>query len=77
MAELKDAWKQTAKSFVLALNDLSISLFKTVKAGADAAVEWARKDNPHVVDAEGTEIPVDEPSDAQEPDDTVPDDTAE
>ena len=62
MTELKEAWRQTAKSFVLALNDLSISLYKTAKAGVDAAVDWARKDNPHV-EAEGTEIPVDEPAD--------------
>ena len=61
MAELKDAWKQTAKSFVLALNDLGVSLSASVKAGVDAAVEWARKDNPHV-QAEGTEIPCEEPA---------------
>lgn len=61
MAELKDAWKQTAKSAVLALNDLSISLFKTAQYGINAALEWARKDNQHV-QAQGTEIPVDEPS---------------
>lgn len=61
MTELKDAWKQTAKSFVLALNDLSVSLYKTAKAGVDMAVEWARKDNPHV-QAEGEEIPEEEPA---------------
>ena len=61
MSELKDAWKQTAKSAVLALNDLSVSLYKTAKAGIDAAVEWARKDNPHV-EAQGTEIPDEEPA---------------
>ena len=59
MTELKDTWKQTAKSFVLALNDLSVSLYKTAKAGVDMAVEWARKDNPHV-QTTGTEIPVDD-----------------
>ena len=62
MAELKDAWKQTAKSVVLALNDLSISLFKTAKYGVDAAVKWASKDNPHV-QAEGKEVP-DDPEDS-------------
>ena len=60
MAELKDAWMQTAKSVVLALSDLGVSLFKTAKYGVDAAVEWARKDNAHV-QAEGTEIPMDDP----------------
>ena len=60
MAELKDVWKQTAKSVVIALNDLGVSLFTTAKVGIDAAVEWARKDNPHV-QAEGTEVPAEEP----------------
>ena len=67
MAELKDAWKQTAKSVVLALNDLGVSLFKTARYGVDAAVEWARKDNPHV-QTQGTEIPVDEPCEEQDKD---------
>jgi len=67
MPELKDAWKQTAKSFILALNDLGVSLAASVKAGVDVAVEWARKDNPHV-QAEGTEIPCEEPAaPAEEP----------
>lgn len=61
MSELKDAWKQTAKSAILMLNDLSVSMYKTVKAGVDAAVEWARKDNTHV-NVDGTEIPSDEPA---------------
>ena len=65
MAELKDAWKQTAKSAILMLNDLGISLYKTASAGVNAAVEWARKDNPHV-QAEGTEIPTEEPAEAAE-----------
>jgi len=59
MAELKKVWKQTAKSFILAFNDLGISLVDTAKAGADYVVEWAKKDNPHV-QAEGTEIPCEE-----------------
>lgn len=62
MADLKDTWRQTAKSFVLALNDLGVSLYQTAKAGVDMAVEWARKDNPHV-QTEGSEIPVDESAD--------------
>ena len=64
MAELKDAWKQTAKSFILAINDLGISLAASVKAGVDVAVDWAKKDNPHV-EAEGTEIP--DPQPVEEP----------
>ena len=59
MADLKKVWRQTAKSFVLAFNDLGISVADTVKAGVDIAVEWAKKDNPHV-QAEGTEVPCEE-----------------
>jgi len=59
MSELKNVWKQTAKSFILALNDLGISLATTAKAGVDKAVEWAKKDNPRY-EAEGVEIPTDE-----------------
>lgn len=66
MAELKKVWKQTAKSFILAFNDLGISLFQSAKAGVDLAVEWAKKDNPHV-EAEGSEIPMDEPAPQSEP----------
>ena len=64
MSSLKNTWKQTAKSFVLAFNDLGISLFDTAKAGYNATVEWAKKDNPHV-QAEGTEIPEQDPPKAQ------------
>ena len=56
MADLKQTWKQTAKSFVLAFSDLGVSVFETAKAGYDAAVEWAKKDNPHVVQAQGEEV---------------------
>ena len=61
MSDLKKAWKQTAKSFILAFNDLGASLLDSVNAGRDIAVEWARKDNPHVendqhVEAEGVEV---------------------
>ncbi len=56
MSDLKKAWKQTAKSFILAFNDLSVSVFETAKAGYDATVEWAKKDNPHI-QTEGAEIP--------------------
>jgi len=66
MADLKKTWQQTAKSFVLAFNDLGVSLADSVKAGRDIAVEWAKKDNPHVqngepVDTDGVEIPEEEP----------------
>ena len=74
MADLKKTWTQTAKSFVIAFNDLGVSVIDSVKAGRDVALEWAKKDNPHVqndepVDAEGVEIPEEEP--ATEPVDTA------
>lgn len=56
MSDLKGVWKQTAKSFVLAFNDLGISLIESAKLGVDKAVEWARKDNPHY-ETQGAEIP--------------------
>ena len=56
MDDLRKAWIQTGKSLVIAANDLGVSLVKTAKAGVDMAVEWARKDNPHV-QTEGTEVP--------------------
>ena len=66
MVDLKKAWTQTGKSFVLAINDLGISLAATARAGIESAVEWARKDNPHV-QAEGEEIAAEEPVEAAEP----------
>ena len=67
MADLKKTWTQTAKSFVIAFNDLGVSLADSVKAGRDIALDWAKKDNPHVqntdpVDTEGVEIPEEEPT---------------
>ena len=56
MTKLTKSWRQTAKSFIIAFNDLGVSLVDTAKAGVDMAVEWAKKDNPHV-QAEGVEIP--------------------
>ena len=60
MSELKDAWKQTGKSFILAINDLGISLSQSAKLGIDKAVEWARKDNPHYEATQGVEVPTPE-----------------
>ena len=62
MADLKKSWQQTAKSFILAINDLSASVIDTAKAGYDVAMEWAKKDNVHV-QTDGAEIPAaDKPS---------------
>lgn len=60
MEDLKNAWKQTAKSLIILATDLGVSLFKTAKYGVDAAVEWAKKDNPHV-ETDAEEVEVDEP----------------
>ena len=65
MSDLKSSWAQTAKSFVLAFNDLAISLVDSIRAGRDIAVEWARKDNPHVqnsdsIDTDGVEVEEDD-----------------
>ena len=65
MSDLGKVWKQTAKSFIIAASDLGVSLYTTVKAGVDFAVDWAKKDNPHV-QTEATEV-ADEPvPDAEE-----------
>ena len=48
MDDLKQAWIQAGKSLVIALNDLGVSLYKTATTGVNAAVEWAKKDNPHI-----------------------------
>lgn len=76
MSELKGFWKQTAKSFILAFNDLGISLVESAKAGADKAVEWARKDNPHYeagnYETEGVEIPTPEEEPAPQPEPEEP-----
>lgn len=65
MADLKKTWKQTAKSFVLAFSDLGVSVFETAKAGYDAAVDWAKKDNPHYVHTQGEEVYADQAPEAE------------
>ena len=62
MSDLGNLWKQAAKSMIIAVTDLSVSVFSTVKAGVDYAVDWAKKDNPHVQTeaAEVAEEPVQE-----------------
>lgn len=59
MSQLKGFWKQTAKSFILAFNDLGVSIAESAKVGVDKVVEWARKDNIHY-EAEGVEVPTPE-----------------
>lgn len=77
MAELKDAWIKTAKSFVLATNDLVSAVAQSAKAGRDKVVNWAESESGSgsdgsTVNTEGTEIPTEdnaEPVDAKPADD--------
>ena len=48
MAELKDAWIKTAKSFVLAANDLVIALGDSIKVGREKVMDWAQSDGEYV-----------------------------
>jgi hypothetical protein len=59
MANLKKYWLKTAKSFVLAADDLIVAVAETAKAGRDMVIEWAESENFNV-EAEGTEIPTEE-----------------
>lgn len=67
MAELKDAWIKTAKSFVLAANDLGIALIDSAKVGREKVMKWAQTDNPDYVQAEANEVVEEEPETAEEP----------
>ncbi|WP_405340983.1 hypothetical protein [Ruminococcus sp.] len=63
MANLKKYWLKTAKSFVLAPDDLIVAVAETAKAGRDMVIEWAESENFNV-EAEGTEIPTEEAAEA-------------
>ena len=52
MSDLKKAWVKTAKSMVLAANDLGIALIDSVKVGRDKVIAWANtEDEPIEVEA--------------------------
>ncbi len=57
MADLKHYWLKTAKSFVLAADDLIVAVAQTAKAGRDMVIEWAENAE---VQAQGTEIPTED-----------------
>lgn len=59
MAELKDAWVKTAKSFVLAANDLVVALGDSIKVGREKVMHWASSDA-ETINAEGKEIPTED-----------------
>lgn len=61
MADLKHYWLKTAKSFVLAADDLIVAVAQTAKAGRDMVIEWAENAE---VQAQGTEIPTEEVAEA-------------
>ena len=63
MADLKKYWLKTAKSFVLAADDLVVAVAQTAKAGRDMVIEWAESENFNV-NAEGTEIPTEDVAEA-------------
>lgn len=52
MSDLKKAWKKTAKSFILAANDLGEALIDSVKVGKEKVITWAQtNDDPIHVEA--------------------------
>lgn len=76
MAELKDAWVKTAKSFVLATNDLVSALSESAKAGRKKVIDWAESETGRVT-AEGTEIPTEGTEIPTEDSDSPTEDTAD
>lgn len=63
MAELKDAWVKTAKSFVIATNDLVNAVVDSAKTGREQLLKWAQSDN-NTVQTDGTEIPTEDVEEA-------------
>ena len=68
MEDLSKLWKQTAKSLIIAATDLGESLYSTAKYGIDAAVKWAKTDNPRY-DANGYEVDATEVDDEESAED--------
>lgn len=65
MSDLKQAWKKTAKSLVLAADDLGKAVVDSVKVGREKVLEWAQTDDePIQVDA--TEIPTEDVEESAE-----------
>ena len=67
MSDLKKAWKKTAKSLVLAANDLGEAVIDSVKVGKEKLITWAQTEDDTIqsaedtIETEGTEIPTDNP----------------
>lgn len=59
MSDLKKAWKKTAKSFILAANDLGTAVVDSVKVGKEKVVNWAQTDD-EPIQVDGAEIPTED-----------------
>ena len=59
MSDLKQAWKKTAKSLVIAADDLGKAVVDSVKVGREKVLEWAQT-NEEPIQVEATEIPTEE-----------------
>lgn len=57
--DLKKSWKRTAKSLVVAANDLGTSILDSAKVGYEATMEWAnsKDEDGECVNTQGTEVP--------------------
>ena len=65
MSDLKKAWVKTAKSLVLAANDLGVALADSIRVGRDKALEWANSAE-ESVEVDATEVPAEENADTTE-----------
>lgn len=65
MSDLKKAWIKTAKSMVLAANDLGVALIDSVRVGRDKVLEWANAQE-EPVEVDTAEVPAEEVADTVE-----------
>lgn len=56
MADIKDSWIDTGKSFYSAFQSLTRSVCKTTIAGADAIRNWANTEKDKTVECECKEV---------------------
>ena len=59
MSDLKQVWKKTAKSLVLAANDLGEALVESAKVGREQVVKWAQSEDAPI-ETDAVEMPADE-----------------
>ena len=65
MSDLKKAWVKTAKSLVIAANDLGVALVDSVKVGRDKVITWANTAD-ETVEVDASEVPTDETTETTE-----------